>query len=85
MKNLSPTLTANAVTLAFDALTNTTPSIPAQFLVATDGLTFGATADLGTLAPGQITPVLTIRRNQPANAALSVWEPRVIAQASSWS
>ena len=42
-------------------------------------------ADLGDLAPGGISPVLTVRRNTPTNAALSVWEPRIIAQASSWS
>lgn len=85
VKNMSATLTAEAITLAFDALTDTTPSVPAQFLVSEDGTTFTATADLGDLPPGGISPILTVRRNTPTNAALSVWEPRVIAQASSWS
>lgn len=85
VKNLSATLTATAVTAAFDILTDATPSVPAQFLISEDGTTFGATADLGDIPPGGLTPVLTVRRNTPANAALSVWEPRIIAQASSWS
>jgi hypothetical protein len=85
VKNMSATLKAEAITVAFDILTDTTPSVPAQFLVSEDGLTFTATADIGDLPAGGISPILTVRRNTPTNAALSVWEPRIIAQASDWS
>lgn len=86
IKNLSSTLTASSIQVSFDALTNTTPSVPGQFTISADnGTTFLATVNIGDLAPGGLSPVLIVRRNTPANAALSVWEPRIIAQATSWS
>lgn len=86
VKNLSATLTAHSIALALDALTDTTPSVPGQYTISADGgTTFLATVNIGDLSPGGISSVLTLRRNTPANAALSVWEPRLVAQATSWS
>lgn len=85
IKNMSATLTAEAITVAVDALTDTTPSVPGQYLISENGVDFDATADIGDLSPGGISAVLTVRRNTPTDAALSVWEPRIIASALSWT
>lgn len=86
IKNISSTLTANDITVAFDILTDTTPSVPGQYTISADGgTTFLGSVNIGNLSPGGISPVLIVRRNTPANADLSVWEPRIIAQATSWS
>lgn len=85
VKNMSATMTAEDITLAFDILTDATPSVPAQFLISTDGTTFEAMATIGDLAPGGISSVLTLRRNTPVDADLSVWAPRILAEAGSWT
>lgn len=85
VKNLSASLTANSIQVSFDALTDTTPSVPGQFTISDDNVTFLATINIGNLSPGGISPVLYVRRNTPADAGLSVWEPRIIAQATTWS
>lgn len=85
IKNLSPTLTANDINISVDATTDTTPSVPAQHLLSTDAATFTGAIAVSTLPPGGISSVLTLRRNTPSNATLSVWAVRLLAQATSWS
>ena len=85
VKNAHPSLTAQGVTLTLEALTDTTPSVPGQFLLSTDGATFGAQAGLGNLGPGAVSGLVTIRRNTPVDAALGLWAARVVAAAGSWA
>ena len=85
VKNLSPALTANDINLSMDAMTDTTPSVPGQFLISSDGTTFTGTIGIGNIAPSGLSSVLTVRRNTPSNATLSVWAARLLAQATSWS
>jgi hypothetical protein len=84
IKNLSSTLTANTITVSVDALTDTTPSVPAQHTLSIDGGAFGSTCAVETLAPGAISLTLTLRRTTPPNAALSLWAARISAIALSW-
>lgn len=49
-----------------------------QLLVSTDGVNFAASALLGTLAPNQISRTCYLRRVTPINAALGVWQPRLL-------
>lgn len=85
VKNLSATLSANTITCSVDALTDTTPSVVGQHTVSADGTTFAATASAGTLIPGAISGIMTIRRTTSATAVLSLWAIRVHAVAASWS
>lgn len=85
VKNPSATLTANDVTLTTEALTNTSPSIPPQFTYSPDATTYTSSLNIGDLAPGAISSVLTVKRTTPSNAALSLWWARVIASAASFS
>jgi hypothetical protein len=85
VKNLSATLTANNVLTSLDILTDTTPSVSSQHTLSSDGASFAATAAAGTLAPGGLSGVMTLRRITPSNATLSLWCLRVAAKAETWS
>lgn len=84
VKNLSSVYTANSVNVAFDALTDGSPSVPGQFTVSQGG-SFAAQQTLSSIAPGAISPVLTVRRITPTNAQLSLWTFRIKATAASWT
>lgn len=85
VKNLSATLTASTITLSTSTLTDSTPSILPQHTLATDGVTFGATATIASLAPGAISAPVTLQRLSPANAQLGLWALRMQATAASWA
>ena len=86
VKNNSATLTASAVRIAMDVLADTAPSVPGQHSISKDGMTFGSQQTLtANLAPGAISPVLTLRRVTPTDAVLSVWALRVFAEAGGWA
>lgn len=84
VKNLSSTLTARSVRVALEALTNTTPSVPAQHTLSYNGGPFLAQVNLGDLAPGAISATITLRRITPSNAVLGLWWLRTFAEADSW-
>lgn len=88
VKNLSSTLTANSIRVAQEALADAAsgnPSVPGQHTLSVDGTTFLAQVNVGALAPGALSGVVTLRRNTPSNAQLGVWAHRVFAEAGSWS
>lgn len=88
VKNLSSTLTANSIRVAQEILTDVSagnPSVPGQHSLSTDGSTFLAQVNVGNLAPGAISGVVTLRRNTPSNAQLGLWAHRVFAEATTWS
>lgn len=84
IKNNSTTLTANSVALTTEVLSDTTPALGAQ-LTYSDGGSFATSITIGTLAPGAISPVLTVRRATDAAANLGLWWLRTVAEAGSWS
>lgn len=87
VKNMHPSLSARGVVLSLGALTDTTPSVVGQHVLSSDGLMWTATAAVGDLAPGTISPVQRIRRITPSNAVLTPprWALRLIPTATSWS
>lgn len=84
VKNLHPTLQANSITVSTSALTDATLSTVAQHTISQGG-SFLAQQTLGSLAPGAISPVLTLRRVTPSNADLSLWWLRLTAVPGSWT
>lgn len=84
VKNLSPTLTAQSVRVAMEALTDTTPAVAGQHTLSIGGGSFLAQVNVGDLAPGAISGVVTLRRITPTNATLSLWWMRVFAEANAW-
>lgn len=85
VKNLSSTLTANTVMVTFNAETDTTPAVAGWHYLSSDGTNFSSSLSVGSLAPGALSPVYTVRRTVPSNAQLSLWYLRILAEAASWS
>lgn len=83
VKNLSPTMTANSIRVYLDALTDTVPSVPGQHLISQGG-SYLAQQNIGSLAPDSISTPLTMRRITASNATLSVWDFRLIAESQDW-
>jgi hypothetical protein len=84
IKNNSATLTANGIVISQQTLTDTTPSVNSQFTFS-DGGAFASSIDIGNLAPGAISVVVTKRFTRPSNAILSLWTSRTIANPTSWT
>ena len=84
IKNNSATLTANSIVISQQTLTDTSPTVNSQFTFS-DGGAFAASIDIGNLAPGAISPVITKRFTRPSNATLGLWTSRTIADPTSWT
>jgi hypothetical protein len=85
VKNLSATLTANSPRVAMEVLTDTTPSVVGQHALSADGSTWVSQVTMANLAPGAISPVLSVRRVTPLTAAPSLWSMRLFSEATTWS
>jgi hypothetical protein len=85
VKNLSATLTANSPRVAMEVLTDTTPSVVGQHALSADGTTWVSQVTMANLAPGAISPVLSVRRVTPLTAAPSLWSMRLFSEATTWS
>ncbi len=85
VKNLSPSLTAQTVSVDREALTDTTPTVVSMHTLSSDGVTFVTSLSLGNLAPGAISPVLTVKEIIASNAVLGPWAVRIYADAASWA
>jgi hypothetical protein len=84
VKNNSATLTANSVNITTNVLHEASPTIASQITYSSGG-SFASSVNLGNLAPGAISSLVTVRRNTPTNAQLSVWWWRTQASAGSWT
>lgn len=84
VKNTSGTLTADDIVISTEATSDTTPSVPAQHTISQGG-SYAATQDIGSLAPGAVSGTITLRRTTPSDATLGLWALRVKAEAGSWS
>lgn len=85
VKNTSPTLTADTITLSLESLTTPTPSFAAMHTLSLDGTNFAATQVVASLAPDGISDICTLRRTTPADATISVWAARLRAVAGTWT
>lgn len=85
VKNNSFSLTANGVTVANEALTDSSPSTASQHEYSLDGSSWTPTLNIGTLTPGEISGIVYARRNTAASVGLSLWWTRHAATAASWS
>lgn len=83
IKNNSATQTANSISIASQVLTDTTPNIGPQ-ITYSDGGAFATSLNIGNLAPGAISSVITVRRTTPTNASVSVWTWRSNIVVGSW-
>jgi hypothetical protein len=77
------TLTAQNVTLSADSLIVASPTIQSFFTFANGGA-FASTLNVGDLAPGAVSGVVTMRRAIAADAVLGLWWPRVRITPTGW-
>lgn len=85
IKNLSTILTASGITVGVEALTDASPTFVSQHTFSLDGgSTFSPTVTISSLSPGQFSPVITVKQDLSASAALSLWAQRFYANAGSW-
>lgn len=85
VKNNSPTLTANGVTVALEALTDPAPSLITQHRLSLDGVAWAASVNLGALAPGAISVEVRVRNTADPAAAFGLGALRRIVDAASFS
>lgn len=89
VKNDSASLTASGVKVFMQALTEASPTEVSQHNLSADNTTFVGAASpglaVGTLTPGQISPVLYIQRNTLSSAQLSLWRQRLVVAADTWA
>lgn len=86
IKNLSDNLTAEDIEVYVEALTPGVPSVAGMHTISDNGgATFLTSITIPSLAPGEISDVLILRRVVPANAQVSVWSARVAADVTTWT
>lgn len=84
IKNNSASLTANSIDVTTEVATNASPTLQSQ-ITYSDGGAFASTINIGNLAPGVISSVITVRRTTSLSAELSLWWWRTVAEAGSWT
>ena len=68
-----------------DVLTDGSPSVPGQHTLSFGGGSFLSQVNVGDLAPGAVSGIVTFRRVTPSNAQLGLWSFRVFAESTAWS
>lgn len=84
VKNRSTTLTANSITVSLVDSTDSSPSFTDAHDLSNGGA-YATTQDIGSLAAGAISSVLTLRSSFSPTQPLGTWAARLQAQASSWT
>lgn len=87
VKNVDTLLTATGVTVSTAALTDTTPSVPAQHYVSLDGSLWEADLTIPAIPPLGVSQRLYLRRVTPSNAVMVPprWALYLRAVPTSWS
>jgi len=78
IKNVSAGSTAQSIAVAFEVLTNTTPSLLTQHQFNFGG-SWVTNGNIGDLGPGAISGVIQFRRNTVAGAAAGPYQGRITA------
>jgi hypothetical protein len=84
IKNIGA-LDANNVVVTREVLTDKTPSVPPQYLLSVGGGTPATSVNLGDLASGAISAVITVHRTTSGSAQSGLAAPRLVAQAGTWT
>lgn len=82
VKNISPLMTAQQVRVAMEIFTDSNPSLLGQMSISADGSAWLPQVNIGDLGPGQISGVLSLRREILTNAQMGVWAFRVFAEST---
>lgn len=83
VKNLHGTQTANSIVVQTEARAGSTAK--GTYLTYSQGGAFAGSQNIGNLAPGAISTVLTLRVTPPTDAEVSLGSPSVLAIPNSWT
>jgi hypothetical protein len=84
IKNNSATQTANGVVLSSESLNDASPTI-VGVQAFDDGTGYASTKNIGALAPGAISGIITMRTVPTSTAVVGAWRQRARAIATNWS
>lgn len=85
VKNVSPSGVALSPSVFVDVpLVRTNPSLHSYLDLSLDGTQFTQSQSLADLMPGQVSPIITVRRQTPLDAALGVSSFRIGISAEGW-
>lgn len=85
VKNLDLNKTALALSVFIDIpLFNSSPSLEADAAVSVNGSDYSQSCIVDTLAPGALSPIITVRRSTSQDAAMGVSSFRVGMSVKSW-
>jgi putative salt-induced outer membrane protein YdiY len=84
VKNLSASQQANSITVQWIDSTDSSPSFTDQHEINA-GSGYAATQNIGNLASGAISSVLTARFTASTTQPLSLWATILEAEAGSWT
>jgi hypothetical protein len=86
VKNTHPTQTAHDITVTREALTDKTPSmVGSGHVFSIDGGPYATSLNIGDLAPGAVSNIVTVRHGIQGDAQAGLGAFRYVAQAASWS
>jgi hypothetical protein len=86
VKNLSAALTASTIQVGVEALTDATPTMVSQHQFKYgDGGSYASTITIPSLAPGQVSDIITIQQTLADTAVLGLWAQRYFANAGLWA
>lgn len=86
IKNNSSTKTASGISVACEALTDTTPTNVSAHTFSYNGGAYASSINVpGSLTPGSVTAPITVKYSVVSNASLSLWTERIVVAPTTYS
>lgn len=85
IKNNSATLTANSIVISSESLNDSSPTIVGVQTFDNAGSGYSSTQNIGNLAAGAISGIITLKTAPGSTAIVGTWRQRIRAIAGSWS
>lgn len=85
VKNNSSSLTANSIVVSREVLFDPSPALLGALTIDNAGSGYGTSQNIGTLAPGAISGLISLKLDLDNTARLGLGRQRIKAVAGSWS
>jgi hypothetical protein len=85
LKNLASVLTANTIVIDYESATDSGGNFATAHSLSTDGITYGPTVTLTSLAPGAISGVINVKYAPLVTDELSLHSGRLFTTTGSWT
>ena len=85
VKNLNGSLTASTITVGLEVNYDKSPSFLDDYELSDDGVSYGSTVSIASLAPAATSSTLYLRRTTPIGAQMGLESGVVTVSAASWA